>query len=271
MAARVEADDGRRPRLRPQVGHGVDARHARSTSRTTRSTARTTTNELTFRSMYAFTENFVLPLFTRRGRLRQGVAPREDAGGRVAEAREPAPPPFVYVGAAGEEAALHGGRVRRSGASGTTTRASTGTCSGSRRTATWRGSSGRSITCTAPSQRSTRRDAESSGFEWIDGSNAAQSVLTFLRRGGEGTGATTATSILVCLNFTPEPREHYRVGVPRSGSWREALNSDAIDFGGSGHGNFGRVATAPIAWNGRRHSISITIPPLGAVFFKPEP
>ena len=111
-----------------------------------------------------------------------------------------------------------------------------------------------------------RRDTEASGFEWIDGSNSAQSVLTFLRRGGD----SDTDVVLVCLNFTPEPREHYRIGVPRSGSWREAFNSDAVDFGGSGMGNLGRVSTVPIAWNGRRDSISVTIPPLGAVFFKPE-
>jgi 1,4-alpha-glucan branching enzyme len=110
-----------------------------------------------------------------------------------------------------------------------------------------------------------RRDAEFGGFEWIDGSNAGQSVLTFLRRGDREEDV-----VLVCANFTPEPREHYRVGVPRSGSWREALNSDAEDFGGSGLGNLGRVSTTGIAWNGRRQSISITVPPLGAVFFRPE-
>ena len=109
------------------------------------------------------------------------------------------------------------------------------------------------------------RDAESSGFEWIDGSNAQLGVLAFLRR-----GEREEDVVLVCLNFTPEVRESYRVGVPRSGGWREVLNSDAQDFGGSGKGNLGRVTTAPIAWNGRRQSIVVTIPPLAAVFFKPE-
>ena len=98
-----------------------------------------------------------------------------------------------------------------------------------------------------------RRDAESSGFEWIDGSNAAQSVLTFVRRGDDEQDV-----VVVCLNFTPEVRAHYRVGVPRSGAWREVLCSDATDFGGSGLGNLGRVTTSPIPWNGRPQSISIT-------------
>jgi 1,4-alpha-glucan branching enzyme len=90
-------------------------------------------------------------------------------------------------------------------------------------------------------------------------------VLTFLRR-----GEREEDVVVVCLNFTPEVRDHYRVGVPRGGAWREVLNSDAVDFGGGGKGNLGRVTATPIAWNGRRDSISITVPPLGAVFFKPE-
>jgi 1,4-alpha-glucan branching enzyme len=109
-----------------------------------------------------------------------------------------------------------------------------------------------------------QRDAESGGFEWIDGSNAAESILTFLRR-GEGDEV-----VLVCLNFTPAPRVDYRVGVPKSGAWREAFNSDARELGGSGMGNLGRVLSEPVAWNGRRDSIKVTIPPLGAVFFRPD-
>jgi 1,4-alpha-glucan branching enzyme len=58
--------------------------------------------------------------------------------------------------------------------------------------------------------------------------------------------------------------------VPRSGRWREILNSDATELGGSGQGNLGSVESRPIRWNGRRHSINITLPPLGAVFLKPE-
>ncbi|HEY2515508.1 MAG TPA: 1,4-alpha-glucan branching protein GlgB, partial [Polyangiaceae bacterium] len=108
-------------------------------------------------------------------------------------------------------------------------------------------------------------DAESRGFEWIDGSNAAQSVITFARKGED-----PRDSIVVCLNFTPEPRTGYRVGVPRRGGWREVLNSDAVEFGGSGIGNLGRVESAQIAWNGQRDSIVVTVPPLGGVFFKGE-
>jgi 1,4-alpha-glucan branching enzyme len=107
-----------------------------------------------------------------------------------------------------------------------------------------------------------RGDARSSGFAWVDGSNARQSVLTFVRR-DEG-----AEEILVACNFTPVPRLQYRIGVSAPGRWREIFNSDAKELGGSGHGNLGAVESRPIAWNGRRHSVSVTLPPLGAVFFK---
>ncbi len=109
-----------------------------------------------------------------------------------------------------------------------------------------------------------RGDAQSHGFEWLDGSNARDSVLTFVRRGdGE------RDVVIVALNFTPVTHHHYRVGVPRSGPWREVMNSDAKELGGSGQGNLGIVESRPIPWNGRRHSINITQPPLGAVFFNP--
>jgi 1,4-alpha-glucan branching enzyme len=73
-------------------------------------------------------------------------------------------------------------------------------------------------------------------------------------------------SVVVALNFTPLPRQNYMVGVPRGGHWREVLNSDAALYGGSGQGNMGGVDAAPIPLHGRRWSINLTLPPLGAVF-----
>jgi 1,4-alpha-glucan branching enzyme len=110
-----------------------------------------------------------------------------------------------------------------------------------------------------------RGDALSHGFEWIDGSNAKDSVITFLRRGDDERDV-----VLVALNFTPIPRFRYRIGVPRSGHWQEIMNSDAKELGGSGQGNFGGLDSRPIPWDGRRQSINVTLPPLGAVFFKPK-
>jgi len=98
------------------------------------------------------------------------------------------------------------------------------------------------------------------GFEWIDGTNAAMSVIVFLRRGrGDDDVA------VVACNFTPVPRQQYRIGVPRAGHWREIFNSDAREYGGSGHGNLGGVDAVPYPWNGRQSSVVVTLPPLGAI------
>jgi 1,4-alpha-glucan branching enzyme len=104
-------------------------------------------------------------------------------------------------------------------------------------------------------------DASPSGFEWIDGTNAEMSVITFLRRGGEG-----SEPVVVACNFTPVPRPNYRIGVPRAGHFREIFNSDARHYGGSGHGNMGGVEAVPVPWDGRQSSIVVTLPPLGIIF-----
>ena len=107
-------------------------------------------------------------------------------------------------------------------------------------------------------------DFEPAGFEWIDDRDAAASVIAFLRR------AHTGPPVLVVCNFTPVPRINYVVGVPVDGRWRELLNSDASEYGGSGMGNFGGVQAAPAAAHGRYHSLTLTLPPLATMFFKPE-
>ena len=109
------------------------------------------------------------------------------------------------------------------------------------------------------------RDCTGDGFEWVDGSNTADSVLLFLRR-----GPGPRDVILVALNFTPVPRSAYRVGAPLGGVWREIFNSDAGEYGGSGIGNHGSVTSEEVAAHGRPFSLSLTLPPLGAVFLKPE-
>jgi 1,4-alpha-glucan branching enzyme len=72
----------------------------------------------------------------------------------------------------------------------------------------------------------------------------------------------------VVLNFTPVPRHDYRIGVSRDGFWEEILNTDAKEFGGSGQGNLGGVQASPVGSHGRALSISLTLPPLGAVFLR---
>ncbi len=108
------------------------------------------------------------------------------------------------------------------------------------------------------------QDCVPQGFEWIDGSDAKQSVLSFLRHGRKA----GEDDVVVVLNFTPVVRRNYKVGVPGGGLWREVLNTDARDFGGSGQGNLGTIEAAPFAAHGRSHSLSLTLPPLGALYLK---
>ena len=109
------------------------------------------------------------------------------------------------------------------------------------------------------------RDFDPEGFAWIEANDAEQSVVTFLRRGRAESG-----EIVAAFNFTPVPRHNYIIGVPRFGRWREILNSDATVYGGSGQGNLGGVTANPVPSHGYTQSITITIPPLGAVLFAPD-
>jgi 1,4-alpha-glucan branching enzyme len=106
-------------------------------------------------------------------------------------------------------------------------------------------------------------DFHPDGFEWIDCNDSHASVLGFIRKGG-----STDDILLVVCNFTPVPRYNYQVGVPRGGYWREILNSDSKEYGGSGHGNVGGVEASHTSFHGRPNSLNLTLPPLGAVFFK---
>jgi 1,4-alpha-glucan branching enzyme len=107
-------------------------------------------------------------------------------------------------------------------------------------------------------------DFESAGFEWVDCSDWEGSVISFLRRAKNPADVT----LFIC-NFTPVPRDSYRIGVPVNGEWREALNSDALLYGGSGLGNSGCVEAVPLPLHGRPYSLSLTIPPLGVLVLRP--
>ncbi len=110
------------------------------------------------------------------------------------------------------------------------------------------------------------RDCDPAGFEWIDANDADNSVATFLRRAND-----PGDVVLAVFNFTPVPRHGYRVGVPAGGAWIELLNSDAPAYGGSGQGNLGRVEASSVSSHGYPQSLQLTLPPLAAVFFKPAP
>ncbi|MEN6383626.1 MAG: 1,4-alpha-glucan branching protein GlgB [Phycisphaerales bacterium] len=108
-------------------------------------------------------------------------------------------------------------------------------------------------------------DSEGQSFKWIDINDIEKSIISFLRFD------KARKSIAVVCNFTPVPRYNYKVGVPAGGVWKEIINSDAKDYAGSGQGNMGMVQAAPISFYGKfDHSLSITLPPLGIVIFKKE-
>ncbi len=107
------------------------------------------------------------------------------------------------------------------------------------------------------------RDFETDGFEWLEVHDWEGSTLSFLRK-----GKAEKDQVLIVCNFTPVPRDNYRVGVPHAGTWTEALNSDATLYGGSGRGNLGGVNTSPVASHGHYHSLLLTLPPLSILFFK---
>jgi 1,4-alpha-glucan branching enzyme len=109
------------------------------------------------------------------------------------------------------------------------------------------------------------KDCDHGGFEWIDCNDHENSVLSLVRWGRE-----SDPPILVAFNFTPVARTGYRVGVPRAGFWREALNSDAHVYGGDGWGNMGGLSSEDIPHHGRAASVSLTLPPLSAIFLKWE-
>ena len=108
-------------------------------------------------------------------------------------------------------------------------------------------------------------DCDPAGFEWVDADDAENSVVSLIRKSSD-----PKDTLLAVCNFTPVPRHNYQVGVPWGGRWDEVLNSDAAMYGGSGQGNFGGVVAAPVGQHRRPYLLTITVPPLGMVVFKSE-
>jgi 1,4-alpha-glucan branching enzyme len=106
-------------------------------------------------------------------------------------------------------------------------------------------------------------DFEWPGFEWIEPDDRAASVLAFIRH-----GKNPEDFLVVVCNFTPVVRENYRVGVADPGFYREILNTDSTHYEGTGAGNAGGVRAEPIPWNNRSHSLKLKLPPLAAVYLK---
>jgi 1,4-alpha-glucan branching enzyme len=108
-------------------------------------------------------------------------------------------------------------------------------------------------------------DFSPQGFEWVDIGNAEMSIIAFLRK-----SATDGAPLLVVCNFTPIPRSNFLLGVPARGLWREIINTDARDYGGAGWGNLGAVESVPVASHGRVESVSLTLPPLSTIVLRWE-
>lgn len=107
------------------------------------------------------------------------------------------------------------------------------------------------------------RDFDPEGLRWINGGDSENSALSFIRR-----GTSSADDIVMVFNFSNQILSSYRIGVPEAGFWSEVLNSDAVEFGGSGVGNLGGVQSTETPTHGFEHSLEITVPPLGAVWFR---
>ena len=107
-------------------------------------------------------------------------------------------------------------------------------------------------------------DADPAGFEWVDANDSPHNTLSYLRKD------RTGTPLAVVVNFSAVPHDDYRVGLPHAGRWREVLNTDAELYGGSGVGNLGAVVADEVSWHGRPASAQLRVPPLGAVWLVPE-
>ena len=113
------------------------------------------------------------------------------------------------------------------------------------------------------------RDTTPEGFSWIDANDSSGNVLSFLRNGVDADGKPT---VMACIaNFSGNPKPNYRVGLPFAGRWREVLNTDAESYGGSGWGNYGGVDAEQTVWHGRPASAVLQLPPAGVLWLAPEP
>ena len=125
-------------------------------------------------------------------------------------------------------------------------------------------------------------DSSPDGFTWIDSNDAQGNTLSFLRWSDPHTPDTEGSvdgavgqdepGVIACIaNFSALPHLEYKVGLPRAGRWREILNTDAVIYGGSGVGNLGGIEAVPEPWHGKPASATITLPPFGVLWLTPEP
>jgi 1,4-alpha-glucan branching enzyme len=108
------------------------------------------------------------------------------------------------------------------------------------------------------------QDFTQDGFSWVDCHDADHSTLSFVRRARDG------ACVVVVLSFTPVPRHEYRIGLPQAGNYAEIMNSDSAYYGGSNVGNAGLVQAQPLPWMGFGYSAAITLPPLAGIVLEPR-
>jgi len=231
-------------------------------------------NEITFSMVYAFSENFVLPLshdevVHGKGSL-LGKMPgdrwRQFAGLRALLAYQWAHPgkQLLFMGSEFGQEAEWSEQAGVDWAALDDARPGSGRHRGAQRLV-------RDLNrAYAGNQALWRQDFTPEGFSWVDASDAEGNVLVFLRladRAHTGPGA----GVLACVvNFSGSPHHDYRIGLPSPGRWREVINTDAAEYGGSGVGNYGAVEAVPRPWHGRPASAALSLPPLGVLWLAPE-
>ncbi len=203
---------------------------------------------MTFGMVYAWSENFVLPLSHDEVVHGKGTLIAKMPGRRLAEVREPPRLLRVHVGVSGKEAAVHGPgiRARRRVVGGTQPRLVA--ARPRLRTAACSRSSATSTTSTRDQPALHARDCEPEGFDWLVADDADRSVFAWVRK------APGANPVAVVSNMTPVPREGYGLALPAAGRWREILNTDAAAYGGSGARQHGRRGRRSRASTGRARS-----------------
>ena len=222
-------------------------------------------NQLTFSIWYAFTENFMLPLSHDEVVHGKGSLIGKMHGDEWQQFANLRLLYRLHVVAPRQADALHGRRHRPASRMAARREPRMARAAISRRTPAC--SAGCAIS-TASTARHLRCTSATSRPRASNGSIATTPRPACCRSCASG-NKPEDVALIVC-NFTPVPRDNYRVGVPRGGRWRERLNSDAHDYGGSGVGNFGGVESSPLGSHGRYHSLTLRLPPLSVLLLTPE-
>ena len=108
------------------------------------------------------------------------------------------------------------------------------------------------------------------GFEWIDASDGDHNLISYIRKSEATSGHRVQDELVCVVNFAGNPHEGYRIGLPHAGTWQEVVNTDDPQYGGSGVVNIGELVAEEIPWNGRPYSVELRVPPLGALWLAPQ-